>query len=221
MRKWKCIGYNQNYEKNFTIGKIYYGEDDKGIKCDDGYCYDYYSSIDKVMNFLKGYYEFEEVFEKEEDKKMDKFKVGDIVRIIGNCNMHEFENGEIVVLKELWDDDLKSSSGRGFIAERELGRTGLCDIVREKDLEHVNKFTQSTKTITITTSDTTTTLTDGTHTTTINRYYTDKHDDMVALEEVVKKYKSEMEKIERVEKTPKVGDMVKVVDKEELYDYLS
>ena len=52
-------------------------------------------------------------------------------------------------------------------------------------------------TFTITTSDTTTTLTDGTHTTSINRYYTDKHDDMVALEEVVKKYKSEIDEINK------------------------
>lgn len=50
-------------------------------------------------------------------------------------------------------------------------------------------------TFTITTSDSTTTLTDGTHTTSINRYYTDKHDDMIALEEVVKKYKSEIEEM--------------------------
>ena len=72
-------------------------------------------------------------------------------------------------------------------------------------------------TFTITTSDTTTTLTDGTHTTSINRYYTDKHDDMVALEEVVKKYKSEMEDINKANKEPKVGDKVKVVDDGKVY----
>ena len=32
------------------------------------------------------------------------------------------------------------------------------------------------------------------------------------MEEVVKKYKSEMEEIERVDKMPKVGDKVKVID---------
>ena len=64
----------------------------------------------------------------------------------------------------------------------------------EEDLKLVE---DNSKTITITTSDSTTTLTDGTHTTSINRYYTDKHDDMVALEEVVKKYKSEMEEISK------------------------
>ena len=72
-------------------------------------------------------------------------------------------------------------------------------------------------TFTITTSDTTTTLTDGTHTTTINRYYTDKHDDMVALEEVVKKYKSEIDEINKANKEPKVGDKVKVVDDGKVY----
>ena len=70
----------------------------------------------------------------------------------------------------------------------------------------------TSKTFTITTSDTTTTLTDGTHTTTINRYHTDKHDDVVALEEVVKKYKSEIEEIERKSKEPKVGDKVRIID---------
>lgn len=64
----------------------------------------------------------------------------------------------------------------------------------------------SESTFTITTSDTITTLTDGTHTTSINRYYTDKHDDMVALEEVVKKYKSEMDEIDRVSKEKHLFD---------------
>ena len=44
MRKFKCVGYKQNHEKNFTVGKIYYGEDGSGIKCDDGFVYDYYLS---------------------------------------------------------------------------------------------------------------------------------------------------------------------------------
>ena len=58
---------------------------------------------------------------------------------------------------------------------------------------------------------------DGTHTTTINRYYTDKHNDMVALEEVVKKYKSEMDEINKASKEPKVGDKVKVIDDGKVY----
>ena len=80
-----------------------------------------------------------------------------------------------------------------------------------------NLVNDSESTFTITTSDTITTLSDGTHVTTINRYYTDKHNDMVALEEVVKKYKSEIEKMESKSKEPKVGDKVKVIDDGRVY----
>ena len=80
MRKFKCVGYKQNYEKKFTVGKIYYGEDGSGIKCGNGFIYDYYKSIDEVIDFLSGYYKFEEVFDEEikEDKKVSGFKVGDV-----------------------------------------------------------------------------------------------------------------------------------------------
>ena len=107
MRRWKCVGYNQDVEKNFTVGKIYYEEEDKGIKGDDGFCYNCYSSIDKVMNFLKRYYEFEEVFEKKEEIKMNKFKVGDVVRIIKNVNNHCFKIGDIVEIYEVTNDNAR------------------------------------------------------------------------------------------------------------------
>ena len=70
-------------------------------------------------------------------------------------------------------------------------------------------------TFTITTSDTITTLTDGTHTTSINRYYTDKHDDMIALEEVVKKYKSE---IDEINKDKEIKDAIDKFIKDNNYD---
>ena len=70
-------------------------------------------------------------------------------------------------------------------------------------------------TFTITTSPSTTTLTDGTHTTSINRYYTDKHNDMVALEEVVKKYKSE---IDEINKDKEIKEAIDKFIKDNKYD---
>ena len=82
--------------------------------------------------------------------------------------------------------------------------------------EFMNGFVaKNPKTFTITTSDTTTTLTDGTHTTSINRYYTDKHDDMIALEEVVKKYKSE---IDEINKDKEIKDAIDKFIKDNNYD---
>lgn len=75
----------------------------------------------------------------------------------------------------------------------------------------------TSKTLTITTSDTTTTLTDGTHTTTVNRYHTDKHNERNAVSSVIDKYYDELKQIEIEKNMPKVGDMVRVVDKGEVY----
>ena len=132
------------------------------------------------------------------------------------------ENGRIVRCE---DCDTKIQYEEEDIKYGEFGipylKCPVCNkninLDNEEDLKLVENISEH-KTFTITTSDTITTITDGTHTTTINRYYTDKHDDMIALEEVVKKYKSEMEEIERAEKMPKVGDKVKVADSGETYD---
>ena len=233
-----------------------------------------FRNIDEVNDWSSS--KFEEVFDEEikEDKKMNKFKVGDKVRIIGNKSGHCFNIGEIVELYEdcggdfrgrtsknetlgnhIWYEDMKLN--RDYMIEKldeYCGEHSCNDCVFEGECDEFDDMTDeellssynlanlefaTSKTFTITTSDTTTTITDGTHTTTINRYYTDKHDDMVALEEVVKKYKSEMEEIERKSKemhlmmgkndygvigTPtvlvdsigrklSVGDVVKVYDK--------
>ena len=206
MRKFKCISYKQDDEKNFIVGKIYYGEDGSGIKCDNGFVYDCYRSIDEVIDFLSKYYEFEEVFDEEikEDKEMGKFikpkldndtMIEKLDEYCGerNCDDCVFENTNDR-FDDMTDEELLSAYNLAF----------------GNDQSKVVNNSEST--FTITTSDTTTTLTDGTHTTTINRYHTDKHDDMVALEEVVKKYKSEMEEIERKSKESKVGDKVRIID---------
>ena len=143
-----------------------------------------FRNIDELNNWSSS--KFEEVFDdKGEDKKVSKFKVGDKVRIIKN-GTHCFEKGDIVELYEInGRKDMLRGKQRGN--SRNFGNW-----IEFNEMELIKEST-----FTITTSDTTTTLTDGTHTTTINRYYTDKHDDMVALEEVVKKYKSEMDEINK------------------------
>jgi len=118
-----------------------------------------------------------------------KFKVGDRVRVLNNRDGHFFKIGEVV---EIECDKVQESM-------RCKGKDKSYWLSFE-NIELVYRKNNQPKIFTITTSDTITTLTDGTHTTSINRYYTDKHDDMVALEEVVKKYKSEMEEIERKSK---------------------
>ena len=160
---------------------------------------------------------FEEV--KEEEKKVNKFKVGDVVKIIRNSNHHGFKIGENVKLTETYTTDCIDyySNGIGFYANRLDGTTITCNIIRDCDMELIE--VKKSKTLTITTSETITTLTDGSHITTINRYYTDKHDERVAIDYVVKKYYDELAEIERVSKMPKVGDEVKVIDSERTFSY--
>lgn len=147
-----------------------------------------FRNIDELNDWSSS--KFEEVFDEEikEDKKVGKFKVGDVVEIIGNSDCHRFKIGDIV---ELYEDCGGNFKGR-------TSKNETCfNHIKHSDMKLIKDYKSTLKTFTITTSDTTTTLTDGTHTTSINRYYTDKHDDMIALEEVVKKYKSEMEEINK------------------------
>jgi hypothetical protein len=85
------------------------------------------------------------------------------------------------------------------------------------DPNYFELIDNQSKTITITISDTITTLTDGTHTTTVNRYHTDKHNERNAVSSVIDKYYDELNQIEIEKNIPKVGDMVRVVDKGEVY----
>lgn len=214
MRKWRCVKSNSIY---FTIGKIY-ETDENGDGLTDN------SSSNKSwtnpwrfrLGGINGA-SFEEVFNKvkEEEKKMDKFKIGDVVEIIGNCNEHGYRIGEKVKLYKEYDFNFHNVNGNGFFAERLDGTKIFTNIIRTKDMKHSSN---NTKTLTITTSDTRTTITDGTHTTSINRYYTDKHNERNAVSIVIDKYYEELAEIERVSKLPKVGDKVKVVNKELTYD---
>ena len=101
MRKFKCI---KSYESGtwLTKGKIY-TEDNGRFEYDDGWVshgFDYnvshFGADDTMSNYL------EEVFDEEikEDKKVNKFKVGDVVKIICNSCGHCFNVGDIVELYE-------------------------------------------------------------------------------------------------------------------------
>ena len=350
MRKFKCI---KSYESGtwLTKGKIY-TEDNGRFEYDDGWVshgFDYnvshFGADDTMSNYL------EEVFDEEikEDKKVNKFKVGDVVKIICNSCGHCFNVGDIVELYEdcggnfrgrtskneykanhILEDDMEKfikptldndtmieklkkhcsmsscedcvlcdewcefedpdTDELEYLYNLAFGNdqsnlvnnsesTPKYDLKKDKiavlcdtdkklielyklfnskpntsvalvcnpsklyvswdsesneltwdsiEYHEINHYTLLTFeefmngfvaknpiTFTITTSDTTTTLTDGTHTTSINRYYTDKHDDMVALEEVVKKYKSEMDEIN---KDKEIKDAIDKFIKDNNYD---
>ena len=140
-----------------------------------------------------------------------KFKVGDIVEITKNSNTHGFKIGEKVKLYREYSDGsvlYYRNGGMGFRAERLSGGRIVCDTVRESDI----KPFATDKVLTITTSADKTTLTDGTHTTTIKRYYDDKPNEQNAIAIVIDKYYQELKDIEKANNLPKVGDTVKVID---------
>ena len=148
-----------------------------------------------------------------------KFKVGDIVEIIGNSNTHGFKIGEKVKLYREYSDGsvlYYRNGGMAFRAERLNGGKIQCDVVKVSDMKLVS--TDNTdKVLTITTSADKTTLTDGTHTTTIKRYYDDKPNEQNAVAIVIDKYYQELKDIEKAKNMPKVGDTVKVIDNERTF----
>ena len=163
-----------------------------------------FRNIDELNNWSGS--KFEEVFDEEikDDEKMNKFKVGDVVKIISNSCGHCFKIGDVVELYEINErKDMLRGKQKGN--SRDFGNW-----IEFNEMELIKEST-----FTITTSDTTTTLTDGIHTTSINRYYADKHDDMIALEEVVKKYKSEMDEID---KDKEIKDAIDKFIKDNNYD---
>lgn len=153
---------------------------------------------------------------KKEKKKVNKFKVGDIVRILDGSKIKDYTGGFV------WG--MKQNIGKlATISKIETRGKRYCYLLvghgclyDERGLELVSQ--SPNKTLTITTSDTITTLTDGSHATSINRYYTDKHNERNAVSIVIDKYYDELDEIKRVSKLPKVGDKVRVVDKELTYD---
>lgn len=202
MRKWKCIsGHGKD---DFIVGNIYESNDEGyGIIGEDGFVY---GSL-RYDEFAGA--KFEEVFEEDEEKKVNKFKVGDKVRIIGNKSSgHEFNIGEVAKIDKIYDEGTDSEH---CMASNESESYYVSYV----DIELFNK--SSTKSLTITTSDSTTTLTDGIITVSVNRYYTDKHNERNAVSIVIDKYYDELGKIERDKNTPKVGDKVKVSNFGKLY----
>ena len=186
MRKFKCI---KSYESGewLTKGKIY-TEDNGRFEYDDGW-------VDETFDYDVSHFEdgsktsdyLEEIFDNQtptldNDTMIEKLDEYCCERSCDDCvfRVDDFVN--------MTDEELTNAYNLAF---------------GNNQSKVVNN---SESTFTITTSDTITTLTDGTHTTSINRYYTDKHDDMVALEEVVKKYKIEMEEIDRVSKEKHLFD---------------
>lgn len=154
---------------------------------------------------------------------MNKFKVGDEVRILDGSKIKGYIGGwasamQLNVSKTAKISSIETQEEKYCYRledfKFEFERYTESCFYDERGLELVNT---STKTLIITTSDSTTTLTDGTHTTTINRYYTDKHNERNAVSIVIDKYYDELNEIDRVSKLPKVGDKVKVIDHGKTY----
>ena len=140
---------------------------------------------------------------------MNKFKVGDKVRIIARKSGHRFKIGDIVELYEKsYDGDFRGMKEGDSRDCRDWGNW-----IGQEDMELIKENKSSIKTLTITTSDSTTTLTDGVITVSVNRYYTDKHDEEIAVNEVVKKYYDELYEIDRASKEKHL------FDDETNYDY--
>jgi hypothetical protein len=185
MRKWRCVKSNSIY---FTIGRIYEtDENGNGLTDDSNSNKSWTNSWRFRLDGFNGA-EFEEVF-KEEENKVNKFKVGDKVRIIGNKSSgHKFNIGEVAKIEKIYDE---WTDREHYMASNE----SKSYYVSYVDIELFNKLTS--KSLTITISDSTTTLTDGIITVSVNRYYTDKHDEEIAVREVADKYYQELDRIER------------------------
>ena len=226
MRKWKCTSVNNGNRGAFTIGKIY-ETDDEGYNfiVDGGHKIKNLSLIDE-MKCYDGQLHFNEI--KEEEKKVNKFKVGDVV--VGNNESryaYTKKGVKCVVTNVL-------SCNRMEV--KIIGNENEVEFRVEEEYFDLEKSIPSSKTLTITTSDSTTTLTDGTHTVSVNRYHTDKHNEEIAVREVVKKYYDEINKkhlyddktdygvigtptilTDSVGRKLFIGDVVKLFDKDGKY----
>ena len=182
MRKWKCIsGHGKD---DFIVGNIYESNDEGyGLMGEDGFVYG-----GLRYNEFTGA-KFEEVFEKDEEKKANKFKVGDKVRIIGNKSSgHKFNIGEIGTIDMICGKGLKDEHCR-------VASKNKSYYVAYKDMKLATETNLQTFTITV--SDSSTTLTSDNETVEIKRYHEDKHDVKVAVNEVVKKYFDEVARANR------------------------
>lgn len=185
--------------------KLYIGFDEYGDLTWDscGYFQNHGYKLITFEEFMNG--KIEEI--KKEDKKMTKERYLRCVKQLGIEKY--FTVGKIYTVN---DGNFESEYGYNYASK---GKS-VDDIIKFLNswyvFEEVSSPSSTYKTITITTSDSTTTLTDGSHTTTINRYYTDKHDEKVAVNEVVKKYYEELARIEREKnrKPTKGGELIGV-----------
>lgn len=126
---------------------------------------------------------------KEEEKKVNKFKVGDIVRIIGNKSSgHGFNIGEIGTIDMICGKGLKDEHCR-------VASKNKSYYVAYKDMKLATETNLQTFTITV--SDSSTTLTSDNETVEIKRYHEDKHDVKIVVNEVVKKYFDEVARANR------------------------
>lgn len=201
MRKFKCINSFMSGDY-LTEGKIYTTKD-RQFTYDNGW-------VDTSFNFYADTFDgiglskfLVEITDNKQEKESNmKFKIGDVVEIIGNNNNHRFKIGEKVKLYAMWDTT-ETKYGCAFLAEGEDGRHYTQSIVRAKDLKLIKDSTQS---FTITVSDTITTLKSADKTVEIKRYHEDKHDVKVAIDNVVKKYFDEVEEEERIKNRPTKGE---------------
>lgn len=165
-----------------------------------------FRNIDELNNWSSS--KFEEVKEEGEDNKMEKYDLKkDKIAVLCDTDKKLTELYKLFNSKPNTSVALVCNPSKLYVSWDSESNELTWDSVEYHEINHytlltfeefMNGFVAKTPTtFTITTSDTTTTLTDGTHTTSINRYYTDKHDDMVALKEVVKKYKSEIDEINK------------------------
>ena len=155
----------------------------------DANCRDYDEVSDEEL--IKDYNLAFNIKEEKEEVEMNKFKVGDVVEIIGNEESgHGFNIGEIVTIDMIC---CKGEKGEHCRVTNNKGKSWyVCYI----DIKLYNP--PSTQSFTITVSDTITTLKSADKTVEVKRYYTDKHDVKVAIDNVVKKYFDEIEREERV-----------------------
>ena len=211
MRKFKCIKVNKTEEDEFTVGKIYETDDNMlNYVGDSGYFFDKVKLIEKG-DVEKGL-EFEEITEdnKQEKENNMKFKVGDVVK--GNEKADErysysdskTKRAEVIkvntnsIVIKILEHELKSEIGEEYTVVSDC-----FDLVG------------STQSFTITVSDTITTLKSADKTVEIKRYYTDKHDVKVAIDNVVKKY---FDEVEREYKEKEIKDYIAKFLKENNYD---
>ena len=197
MRKFKCI---KSYESGewLTEGKIYYLKDNGSFEYDDGWIDTSFNINTNVFDDIRLSSLLVEITadNKQEKEKDVKFKVGDVVKIIGNKNSnHGFNIGEIVTIDMICCRGEKGENCRAHNKNKQSYYVSYTDI------KLIN--TSSSQSFTITVSDTITTLKSADKTVEIKRYHEDKHDVKVAIDNVVKKY---FDEIEREELDSRVGD---------------